>query len=92
MRNNFLLPLVENEHKDVILAVHSFGGIVGGGAAVGLSKTDRLAQNLKGGVLGLIYIAGNITHEGQTMFDSVGGKWPEWLKLDNVSLHSALLS
>lgn len=92
VRNNFLLPLVENEHKDVILAVHSFGGIVGGGAAVGLSKTDRLAQNLKGGVLGLIYIAGNITHEGQTMFDSVGGKWPEWLKLDNVSLHSALLS
>lgn len=91
VRNQFLLPLIEQERKDVILAVHSFGGIVGGGAAVGLSKADRSAQKLPGGVLGLIYIAGNITHEGQTMFDSVGGQWPPWLKLDNVSTvgHSA---
>lgn len=58
VRKEFLLPLIEQEHKDVIIAVHSFGGIVGGGAAVGLSKGDRLAQSLKGGVLGLIYIAG----------------------------------
>jgi hypothetical protein len=86
VRNNYLLPLIEHEHKDVIVAVHSFGGIVGGGAALGLSKTDRVAQKLQGGVLGLIYIAANITHEGQTMFDSVGGQWPPWLKLDNVSL------
>lgn len=84
VRDRFLLPLIEQEHKDVVVIVHSFGGIVGGGAAVGLSKTDRLAQNLEGGVLGLIYIAGNITHEKQTMFDSVGGQWPPWLKLDNV--------
>lgn len=85
LRNQYLVPLVENEHRDVILAVHSFGGVVAAGAAVGLSKTDRKAANLKGGVLGLVYIAANILQEGQSLYESFGGgDWPPWFLKDNV--------
>lgn len=52
MRNVYLLPLVEQEQKDVVMVMHSWGGTVGAGAAVGLSKTDRVAQGLGGGVVG----------------------------------------
>lgn len=92
VRTKSLLPLVEDQSKDVVLVVHSYGGVVGAGAAYGLSKTDRLAQNLKGGVIGLIYIAGNIVPEGQSEFDTVGRAWPPWLVIDKVSSLSHLRS
>ena len=83
-REEYLIPLVEKEQKELILAVHSFGGVVGGGAAVGLSKTDRRARGQSGGVVGLVYIAGNIVQENQTLIESAGGEWPPWLKKDVV--------
>ncbi|GIZ45534.1 hypothetical protein CKM354_000869600 [Cercospora kikuchii] len=82
VRKTYLDPLIEQEHKDVVLAVHSFGGVIAGGAAVGLSKSDRAAKGLKGGVIGMIFIGANIGHEGQTMLETVGGQWPPWLKID----------
>ncbi|EME40511.1 hypothetical protein DOTSEDRAFT_157259 [Dothistroma septosporum NZE10] len=82
VRSKFLCPLVEHEGKDVVLVVHSYGGVVGAGAAYGFSKTDRVAQKLAGGVIGLIYVAGNIVPEGQSEFDTVGRAWPSWLMID----------
>lgn len=84
VRKEYLAPLVQKAGKDIIIVVHSFGGVIAGGSANGLSKTDRKAQNLPGGVLGLVYISGNLVHEGQTMVDSVGGEWPAWLIRDKV--------
>ena len=86
-REQYLLRLVEKEHKDLVLAVHSFGAVVGGGAAVGLSKADRRARGESGGIMGLVYIAGNIVQENQTLIESAGGQWPPWLKKDVVSQH-----
>lgn len=84
LRNQVLLPLVEQQQNDVIIVAHSYGGAVAGGAAVGLSKSDRRAQNRPGGVLGLIYVSGNIVHEGSTLIESAGGKAPTWLLKDKV--------
>ena len=33
--NHSLLPLIENEAKDVIILMHSYGGVPGSGAAKG---------------------------------------------------------
>ena len=89
VRNKFLLPLL-HESKDIILVVHSYGGLVGSAAAVGLSKTVRLVQGKSSGILGLLYIAGNIVVEGQSLLQAVGGAYPPFIKQGHVSLPKPL--
>ena len=83
-RNNVLLPLIEEKHKDVVVFVHSYGGVVGAGAAAGLGKTTRAARNEAGGVIGLIYLVGNIVAEGETLMQAVGGAYPPFIKQGTV--------
>ncbi|KAL9115159.1 MAG: hypothetical protein Q9227_000953 [Pyrenula ochraceoflavens] len=85
VRQTFLLPLVGKQRKDLIIAAHAFGGVVGAGAVVGLSKTVRRSRGELGGIVGLVYISGNIVQEGQTLIESAGGQWPPWLKNDKPS-------
>ncbi|TVY93981.1 hypothetical protein LAWI1_G000676 [Lachnellula willkommii] len=84
-RRNVLLPLIEEQHKDVIVFTHSYGGIVGGAAAAGLSKVARASNNQEGGVIGLIYLVGNIVSEGESLLQAVGGAYPPFLKQGNPS-------
>lgn len=83
-RKEVLLPLLQ-DGKDVIVFTHSYGGIVGGAAAAGLSKKSRTAEGKKGGVIGLLYLAGNIVHEGKTLLEAVGGAYPPFIKENTVS-------
>jgi pimeloyl-ACP methyl ester carboxylesterase len=82
-REKVLLPLLE-DGKDVIVFTHSYGGIVGGAAAAGLSKSSRIAKGKKGGIIGLLYLAGNIVHEGKTLLEAVGGAYPPFIKENTV--------
>lgn len=84
VRTNLLLPLLE-DGKDVIIFVHSYGGVVGGAAAAGLSKSARMVQGLPGGVIGLLYLVGNIVGEGETLLQAVGGAYPPFIKQNYVS-------
>ena len=83
-RENILLPLIDGEEKDVVIFMHSYGGVVGGAAASGLSKTAREADNKNGGVVGLIYLVGNIVAKGETLKQAVGGAYPPFIKEDHV--------
>jgi pimeloyl-ACP methyl ester carboxylesterase len=85
VRKNFLLPLIEEQGKDVVVFAHSFGGVVAGGAAAGLCKTTRRKRNEEGGVIGLIYLVGGIVGEGERFLDVVGGAYPPFIKEGNVS-------
>ncbi|KAM0815687.1 putative Alpha/beta-hydrolase [Seiridium cardinale] len=81
LRNNYLLPLLDKEQKDVVVVAHSYGGIVAGGAAKGLGKsTRRQALGKATGVIGLVYIAGNITSEGESLLQAIGGAYPPFIK------------
>ncbi|KAF2450128.1 prolyl aminopeptidase-like protein [Karstenula rhodostoma CBS 690.94] len=91
VRTKFLLPLLD-ESKDIILVVHSYGGIVGSAAAAGLSKTERLTQGKSSGILGLLYIAGNIVAEGQSLLQAVGGAYPPFIKQDDPYPGVAVIS
>jgi hypothetical protein len=51
-----LLSLI-NMGKEVILAMHSYGGLPGSEAINGLSKTERMEQGMPGGIITLLYIA-----------------------------------
>lgn len=84
LRQNVLLPLIEEQGKDIVILAHSYGGVVAGGAAKGLDKPTRKSQGYATGVVGLIYVAGNITLENESLSDAVGGAYPPFIKLDKV--------
>ena len=71
-----LLPLIQNEDKDVIIVMHSYGGVPGSSAARGLSMIQRKKKGEKGGIIGLIYISGIVLPAGASVADGVGGQFP----------------
>lgn len=84
LRQDVLLPLLD-QGKDVVILAHSYGGVVAGGAANSLDKPTRKSQGKHAaGVVGLIYVAGNITLENESLLEAVGGAYPPFIKLDKV--------
>ena len=81
-----LLPLLEDDGKDIIILCHSYGGIPGGGAAYGLSKSARKHQGKIGGVLGLIYMTAFVVPEGESLVNYLGGRHPPYFLADNVRI------
>ncbi|CAF9935010.1 MAG: hypothetical protein ALECFALPRED_006212 [Alectoria fallacina] len=80
-----LLPLIENEGKDVVVVMHSYGGLPGSSAARGLSKAQRSGEGKKGGVVGLIHISGFVLPGGASVADGQGGELPAWVKQNEPS-------
>ncbi|CAG8958823.1 hypothetical protein HYFRA_00011774 [Hymenoscyphus fraxineus] len=84
LRENVLLPLVE-EGKDVVLLMHSYGGIYGGAAVEGLSKKERSASQKSGGIIALIFVAAFTASKGTTAMQAMGiegDNLPDWIDHD----------
>lgn len=80
IREKMLLPLLE-DGKDVVLVMHSYGGLPGGAAAKGLSKSERESQGLAGGVIGLVFLAAFLAREGDSLVSALGGRLDPWITL-----------
>ncbi|KAK8134843.1 alpha/beta-hydrolase [Apiospora sp. TS-2023a] len=91
LRDHVLLPLLDEQQKDVVLLAHSYGGVVGGAASKGLDRQTRTAGGYKTSVIGLIYVAGNITLEGESLLQAVGRAYPPFIKLNKPSPNLALI-
>jgi pimeloyl-ACP methyl ester carboxylesterase len=61
-----------DEGKDVVIAMHSYGGIPGAESALGLVKEDRQAAGRKGGIIRLVYFAAFLVPEGRSLRDMTG--------------------
>ncbi|KAI1110151.1 Alpha/Beta hydrolase protein [Nemania sp. NC0429] len=85
-----LLSLLDQQ-RDLIILAHSYGGVVAGGAAKGLDKVSRATHGQTSAVLGLIYVAGNITLDGESLFEAVGGAYPPFIKEHKPSRGLALI-
>ena len=83
---NYLIPLIEIEQKDVVIVMHSYGGIPGSGAATGFGKAARQQQGRKGGVVGLVHSSGFVLAEGLSCADGQGGSLPAWVKENDVRM------
>ncbi|KAG9238585.1 hypothetical protein BJ875DRAFT_33154 [Amylocarpus encephaloides] len=84
LRENVLLPLVE-EGKDIVLLMHSYGGIYGASAVEGLSKRERSNNRKRGGVVALIFVAAFTASKGQSAMDAMGfdpKNPPDWIHHD----------
>ncbi|KAI2778416.1 alpha/beta-hydrolase [Daldinia loculata] len=60
-------PLV-NGGKEVILFMHSYGGVVGTNAIEGLTRKDREAKGVSGGVVYLFYLSAYLLAKGQSIW------------------------
>ncbi|KUJ16441.1 uncharacterized protein LY89DRAFT_782694 [Mollisia scopiformis] len=82
-----LLPILDTEKHDVILVTHSYSGLPGSAAAMGLSKADRAAKGKSTSILGQISIAAIITPggDGKDVVDTFGGQLPPHLSTDEAA-------
>lgn len=79
-----LRSIVEGEGKDVFLVMHSYAGMPGSAAAVGLGKSQRKEQGKPGGIIGLVFIGAFVIPEGLSCAGLQGGQLPRWILLDKV--------
>lgn len=81
VREKILLPLLE-AGKDILLVMHSYGGIPGSCAAKGLSKGERSSQGYAVGILGIVYIAAILVGERESLFKGAKQRPNPWIVAD----------
>lgn len=59
-----------DQGKDVVVLMHSYGGVPGSAALEGLGKTARVEKGEKGGVARLVYVCSFALREGERMPDA----------------------
>lgn len=64
--------------KDVVLVLHSYGGIPGTESAKGLLKKDREAEKKSGGIISIVYVAAFLLPLGASL-GSFFGDMPPWV-------------
>ncbi|ROW10502.1 hypothetical protein VMCG_01769 [Cytospora schulzeri] len=70
--------------QDVVLFMHSYGGVVGAEACRGLGKEEREASGKKGGVVRLIYCCAFVIDEGFSVMDMLNNQpFPWFVVADN---------
>ncbi|RMZ79010.1 hypothetical protein DV737_g3647, partial [Chaetothyriales sp. CBS 132003] len=68
-----ITSLADDEGKDVVLVMSSYGGFPGTEAAYGLSKATRAKNGLKGGIIALVYLAAFLPTVGDSTKGLTGG-------------------
>jgi hypothetical protein len=75
------LTKLVDEEKEVVLVTHSYTGMPGAEAPVGLGKKERQAAGLRGGVIRLVFIMAFAMPEGFQP-TAGGAQFPDWMKAD----------
>lgn len=83
--HTYLLPLIEEQGKQVIVFAHSFGATSCSGGKNGLVRSSREKKGLKGGVVGIVYISNAFCKDGEDQVGSLGGNWPPFCARGNPS-------
>ncbi len=74
-----LEKLIEEEGREIMLALHSYGGVPGCQTVNGLERSKRKAQGKPGGVIQVLFIAALLVEQGHKMAEALeGGKAPPW--------------
>ena len=66
--------------KDVLVVGHGYGAAVMNSAVgAGYGKAQREARGETGGVVRVVYMAGYVLREGESVLDCYGGEVPWWI-------------
>lgn len=79
------IQTLADQGRQVILVVHSYGGLVGAEAVKGLGYAQRKAAGGAGGVTLLVYLAAFVTPKGMSILKMLGGQPLPWMNFQ-VSL------
>ena len=71
-----LTQLIEVERKDVVLVIHSYGGVPGCQTIRGLDKETRVSEGNEGGIVHCIFLAALLVSKGETLVSALGGGLP----------------
>ncbi|KPI40573.1 uncharacterized protein AB675_7703 [Cyphellophora attinorum] len=70
-----------DEGKDVVLAMHSYGGVVGSECSRGLSKAERTAAGQRGGITQLVFVTCVVPDVGVSLREVTASGSSPWLIL-----------
>jgi pimeloyl-ACP methyl ester carboxylesterase len=79
---------VSQQGNEVIMVLHSYGGIPGSSAARSFVKKERAERGKEGGVIGVVYISAWALPAGKTVMDAMEGLDFDWAKID-VRVHAS---
>ncbi|KAF4992796.1 hypothetical protein FGRMN_6898 [Fusarium graminum] len=71
-----------NEGKNVMVVVHSYGGLVGAQAVEGLGYQQRAQEGKAGGVVQLVYLCAFAMPKGKSIVDILGGQYLPWMRVE----------
>jgi pimeloyl-ACP methyl ester carboxylesterase len=77
---NTLNDVVETE-SDIVLVMHSYGGVVGSSAAKGFWRKVRKEKGKDGGIIHLVYLCAIVLPEGVSLKEGIGGETGPWVKI-----------
>lgn len=66
-----------DDGKDIVLTMHSYGGVPGTESARGLGKKERQANGKPGGIVSLVYCSALVAKVGQSAHMAMGGDMPD---------------
>ncbi|EMD90354.1 hypothetical protein COCC4DRAFT_127886 [Bipolaris maydis ATCC 48331] len=79
--------LIEQEGKDVILFLHSYGGVVGSCASEGFGAKQRASEGKKGGITEIIYCTAFALKAGESLLAKLGGKMSPWMRVEGSKVY-----
>ncbi|KAL9003167.1 MAG: hypothetical protein Q9188_003954 [Gyalolechia gomerana] len=85
LTNDLLRPLIVEEHRDIVLYLHSYAAFPCSAAIAGLSKSERSTKRQEGGIVGLVYQSAFIPIEGDTVLGMLGGKLAAWQEVNALT-------
>jgi pimeloyl-ACP methyl ester carboxylesterase len=78
-----LKPLAD-EGKDILLVVHSYGGVIGNEAVKGFAKSDREKEGKTGGVSHIYFCCAFALPEGVSLMDALNNKPLPWFQINDA--------
>ncbi|KAF6827091.1 hypothetical protein CMUS01_09151 [Colletotrichum musicola] len=74
-----------DEGREIVLVVHSYGGLVGANAVKGLGYKQRAKEGKKGGVITFVYLTAFVVPVGKSIKEMLGGQFLPWMDFKEVS-------
>lgn len=78
---NSVLRALADQGRQVVVVMHSEGGMVGAGAVDGLGYAQRSKVGQSGGVIMVVWLAAFVTPKGKSVIDMLEGNWLPWMLL-----------
>ncbi|CEI62218.1 hypothetical protein FVEN_g10284 [Fusarium venenatum] len=82
-----VIERLADDGEQIVLVVHSYGGLVGANAVKGLGYHQRREQGLPGGVIMYVYMAAFVAPIGASIRQMFGGEFLPWMRLEEGRVH-----